>query len=244
MAVIIELNNAGFSATEGRILQGITVEFLEGKTTAIVGPSGGGKSTALKIAAGLLVPDQGEVLYKGKNINTMNRIENLDFRRESAFVFQDSALWANQNLYQIMELPLRVHYPQMTKSEPTARIQEVTARVGYRKELRIRPAMLSMGEQKLIGFARALLCDPILLFLDEWTESLDEVSAGRLVGIVKKMQKEGVTILFVCHDMRIIKDIADYIVIIADGTVAFQDTKDHIVNDPELSNYLRMGMAL
>ncbi|MDR2543927.1 MAG: ATP-binding cassette domain-containing protein [Treponema sp.] len=244
MAAIIELKNAGFSATEGRILQGVTVEFYEGRTTAIVGPSGGGKSTALKISAGLLVPDQGEVLYNGININTMNRSENLDFRRESAFVFQDSALWANQNLYQILELPLRIHYPQMTKDERTDRINAVTAEVGYRKDLRIRPALLSMGEQKLIGFARALLCNPTLLFLDEWTESLDEFSADRLVKIVKRKQKEGASILFVCHDMRIIKDIADYIVIIADGTVAFQETKEHILNDPELSNYLRMGMAL
>ncbi|MCL2412427.1 MAG: ATP-binding cassette domain-containing protein [Treponema sp.] len=244
MANIIELKKVDFSASEGKILQNVSIEFKEGITTAIVGPSGGGKSTVLKISAGLLVPDKGEVFYKEKKINAMNRNENLDFRCKSAFVFQDSALWANQNLYQILELPLRIHYPDMNRKERAGRIREVTSEVGYRKNLDIRPSRLSMGEQKLIAFARAMLCKPELLFLDEWTESLDETSADRLVNIVKRKQKNGATIMFVCHDMRIIKDIADYVVIIADGTVAFHETKEHIVNDPELSNYLRMGMAL
>jgi len=244
MAKIIEMKNVGFSINERKIVQGVSLEFEAERTTAIVGPSGSGKSTVLKLAAGLLVPVGGEVLYKDRNIAYMNRAENLDFRRESAFVFQDSTLWANQNLYQILELPLRIHYPKMEKKERAERINEVTAEVGYKKDLNIRPARLSMGEQKLIAFARALLCKPAVLFLDEWTESLDATAADRLIKIVKGLQKNNESILFVCHDMRIIKDIADYIVVIVDGKLAFQATKDQVMNDPELSNYLRMGMAL
>jgi ABC-type lipoprotein export system ATPase subunit len=244
MSNIIELNNVGFSAQNRWIIKDVNINFNAERTTAIVGPSGGGKSTVLKLSAGLLVPDIGEVLFKGKNIAHMNRSENLDYRRESSFVFQDSALWANQDLNQILELPLRIHYPDMEKKDRQERIREVTAEVGYRKDLDIRPSRLSMGEQKLIAFARALLCKPTLLYLDEWTESLDETSADRLIGIVKKKQKEGASILFVCHDMRIIKDIADYVVIIADGKMALHASKDDVVNDAELSNYLRMGMAL
>jgi len=244
MANIIEMVNVSFSAQDRYIVQGITVNFEANKTTAIVGPSGGGKSTVLKLSAGVLVPDKGEVFYKGKNIAFMNRNENLEFRRESAFVFQDSALWANQDLFQILELPLRIHYPQMNKKEREERIKEVTLEVGYRKDLFIRPSRLSMGEQKLIAFARALLCNPTHLFLDEWTESLDETAADRLIGIVKKKQKEGVSVLFVCHDMRIIKDIADHIIVVVEGKLAFQATKEQVINDPELNNYLRMGMAL
>jgi len=244
MENILELKEASFSAQNRNIIQGITIKFTEGKTTAIVGPSGGGKSTVLKMAAGLLLPDNGEVLYRGKNIALMNRAENLDFRRESAFVFQDSALWANQDLFQILELPLKVHYPQMDMKERSQRIKEVTEVVGYRKDLDIRPSRLSMGEQKIIAFARALLCNPDLMYLDEWTESLDETSADKLINIVRRKQKEDVTILFVCHDMRIIKILADYIVVIADGKIAYRTTKEQVVNDPEFSNYLRMGMAL
>jgi len=241
---IIELKDVSFSAQGRNIVQKITVNFNKGKTTAIVGPSGGGKSTVLKLSAGLILPTGGDVYYKGKNIAYMNRSENLDFRKEGAFVFQDSALWANLDLFQTLELPLKIHFAQMSKSDREKRIKEVTEEVGYKKDLNIRPSRLSMGEQKLIAFARAMLCDPTLLFLDEWTESLDESAGDRLINIVRRKQREETTILFVCHDMRIIQILADYIVVIIDGKVTFNATKEQITNDPELSNYLRMGMML
>jgi ABC-type lipoprotein export system ATPase subunit len=243
MAEIVELKNVSFSAQEGYVVQDVSVEFTAFKTTAIVGPAGGGKSTVLKLAAGLLVPDYGEALYKGKNIAQMNRSENLDFRREGAFVFQDSALWANQDLYQILELPLKIHFPSMTKIERAQRIREVTARVGYKKELGIRPSRLSMGEQKLIAFARALLCEPSLLFLDEWTESLDETAADRLIDIVRQKQREGSSIIFVSHDMRLIIDLADFVVMVIDGKVTIKAPKDNIISDLLLNDFLKIGIA-
>ena len=243
MAEIIELKDVSFSAQDHKVVQDISVNFEESKITAIVGPSGSGKSTVLKLAAGLLVPDKGEVLYKGKNIALMSRSENLEFRREAAFVFQDSALWSNQDLFQILELPLKIHFPQMTKLQRTRRIREVAAEADYRKDLGIRPSRLSMGEQKLIAFARAMLCNPSLLFLDEWVESLDETSANKLIEVVKRKQREGSSVIFVCHDMRIIRDLADYVLIIVDGKEAFEGTKEEILNSSELSYYLKMGIA-
>jgi len=243
MASIIELKNVGFSSQEGKIVQEISIEFPAGKTTAIVGPSGGGKSTVLKLSAGLLVPTNGEVFYKEKNIANMNRSENLEFRREGAFVFQDSALWANQDLYQILELPLKIHFPQMSKKQRAERIREVTAEVGYRKDLAIRPSRLSMGEQKLIAFARAMLCKPELLFLDEWTESLDETAADRLIDIVRRKQREGFSILFVSHDMRLILDLADFVVVITDGKVTINAPKDNVVTDLLTNDFLKIGIA-
>jgi len=244
MIDMLELKNISFSAQERHIVHDTSAVFTAGKTTAIVGPSGSGKSTVLKLAAGLLVPNQGEVIFNGKNVALMNRTENLEFRKESAFVFQDSALWANQDLNQILDLPLRIHHPNMSKKDRDKRVSEVTAAVGYKKELNIRPSRLSMGEQKLIGFARALLCNPELLYLDEWVESLDENAADRLIGIVKKMQKDDVTVLFVCHDMRIIRILADFIIVIVDGKIVIHAAKEQVMNDAELSNYLKMGMAL
>ena len=243
MANIIELIDVNFSAQHGKVLSDVNVGFLEGKTTAIVGPSGGGKSTVLKIAAGLLVPDDGEILYKNENIAHMNRVENLVFRRETAFVFQDSALWANQNIYQILDLPLRIHYPQMTTKERFSRIKEVTGEVGYRRDLEIRPSRLSMGEQKLIAFARALLCKPSLLFLDEWTESLDESSSERLIEIVKRKQKDGFTILFISHDMKLILDLADHVIIIAEGKVSLEAPKDNVIHELLIRDFLKIGIA-
>jgi len=244
MAKIVELKDIYFSAQDRDVLQGISVEFEKSKITAIIGPSGSGKSTVLKIAAGLLVPSSGEVFYRGNNIAMMNRDENLEFRREAAFVFQDSALWANQSLYEILELPLKIHYPKMTKFQRAQRIKEVAAEADYKKNLAIRPDRLSMGEQKLIAFARAMLCNPSLLFLDEWVESLDESSANKLIDVVKRKKREGATIIFVCHDMRIIRDLADYVLVVVDGKEAFEGTKEDLLNSPELSNFLKMEIAV
>jgi len=241
MANVIELKNISFSAQDNRkIVQDVSVNFAEGIITAIVGPSGCGKSTILKLSAGLLVPDSGEVLYQGKNITHMSRSENLDFRRESAFVFQDSALWANQDLYQNLELPLRIHYPQMEKKERDKRIKEVAVMSDYKKDLFVRPARLSMGEQKLVGFARAMLCSPSLLYLDEWVESLDETSAKILINIVKRKRKEGATIIFVCHDMRIVLDLAEQIVVVVDGQIAANAPKEALMHELQKEDFLKV----
>jgi len=241
MANVIELKNVSFSAQDSRkIVQDVSVNFAEGKMTAIVGPSGGGKSTVLKISAGLLVPNSGEVLYQGKNITHMSRSENLDFRRESAFVFQDSALWANQDLYQNLELPLRIHYPKMEKKEREKRIKEVAVMSDYKKDLHVRPARLSMGEQKLVGFARAMLCNPSLLYLDEWVESLDETSAEILINIVKRKRKEGATVIFVCHDMRIVIELAEQIVVVVDGQVTANAPKEALIRDLHTKDFLKV----
>jgi ABC-type multidrug transport system ATPase subunit len=173
----------------------------------------------------------------------MNRVENLQFRRDGAFVFQDSALWANQNLYQILELPLRIHFPDMKAKERAERIRSATSMVGYKKDLSVRPSRLSMGEQKLIAFARSMLCDPSLLFLDEWTESVDETAAERLIDIVRKKQREGSSILFVCHDMRLIVDLADFVVVIVDGKVSVKTPTDHAISDFLLNDIFKIGIA-
>lgn len=225
------------------LVRNASFDFEEGKTIALVGPSGGGKSTVLKLTAGLFPPDQGEVLFRGKDIARMNRQETLSFRREAAVVFQDSALWANQNLLQMLELPLRLHFPAMSKRDREKRIETVVAEVGYKKELGIRPAQLSMGEQKLIAFARAMLCRPRLLYLDEWTESLDQSAAQRLINLVKRMKADGVSIILVSHNMQIIREIADLVIMIIGGQVFLKLTKEQIDCDEDLQRYVEKGIA-
>jgi ABC-type multidrug transport system ATPase subunit len=243
MAGIVELRNVSCTAQGRRLVRNVSCEFAEGKTTALVGPSGGGKSTMLKLAAGLWVPDAGEILYRGRNIAQMSRAENMEFRRKTAFVFQDSALWANQNLFQILDLPLRLHFPAMKAREREYRIEEVVSEVGYKKDLGIRPARLSMGEQKLIGFARALLCRPGLLYLDEWTESLDENAAQRLINIVNRRRSEGATVILVSHDTRIVRSIADVVVMVVGGQIFLNLTKEQMTEDDDLRRYVEMGMG-
>ena len=243
MSCIIELKNANFSAQGKMLIHDISYQFEEGKTTALVGPSGGGKSTVLKLAAGLFPPNGGEVLFRGRDIAKMNRAENIAFRKEGAVVFQDSALWANMSLFQTLELPLLVHFPSMTKSERVRRIESVVADVGYKKEMGIRPSRLSMGEQKMLAFARAMICRPRLLYLDEWTESLDETASQRLIGIVKNLRSDGVSIILISHDIRIIRDLADIVVMVIGGRIFLRLTREQMDNDDDLSRYIEKGMA-
>jgi ABC-type lipoprotein export system ATPase subunit len=243
MAGIIELKDVSFVVQNQAIVRNFSHEFEEGKTTALVGPSGSGKSTVLKLSAGLLVPSEGEICYQDADVFSMNRQETLDFRREASFVFQDSALWANQSLYQILELPLRIHFPEMPPRERESRIKGVLLEVGYKRELSIRPSQLSMGEQKLIAFARAMMCGPRLLFLDEWTESLDESAAQRLISLVQRHQKEQNTVIFVSHDFRIVRNLADYVVMVQGGQTFLKLSRKQLEEDEDLVRYVEKGIA-
>jgi ABC-type transporter Mla maintaining outer membrane lipid asymmetry ATPase subunit MlaF len=239
----LELSNVSFSAQDRLLVKNFSYQYEEGKATALVGPSGDGKSTVLKLSAGLLVPNKGEVSFRGKNIAHMNRRENLEFRKEAAVVFQDSALWANQSLLEILDLPLRVHFPHMARKEREDRIDQVLKTVGYRKELGFRPSQLSMGEQKLIAFARAIICRPRILFLDEWTESLDDSAAQRLVKLVRQHQAEGYTVIFVSHDPRLVRSLADYVLMIMGGELYIKLTRDQIESDDDIARYLEQGIT-
>jgi phospholipid/cholesterol/gamma-HCH transport system ATP-binding protein len=236
---ILKLTDVSFSSQNTQIIRNVNLGIEKGKTTALVGPSGCGKSTLLKLTAGLIIPTSGTVCYQGRDIASMNRVQNLEFRRESAFVFQDSAIWANQTLQQCLELPLRIHFPDMSVETRRRRIDEVVKIVGYKRSLDIRPAVLSMGEQKLIAFGRAMLCKPKLLFLDEWTESLDENAARRLISLVKQQKLDNNTVVFVSHNMSVIKELADHVIIVVEGHVHNKMTHDQIDNEhDELSELL------
>ncbi|MDR2194438.1 MAG: ATP-binding cassette domain-containing protein [Treponema sp.] len=244
MEAVIEMKNVSFQAQNQTIVRDFSFQFEKGKVVALVGPSGSGKSTVLKLAAGLLVPASGDVFFQGRNLFMMTREQNLSFRKQAAMVFQDSALWANQSLYQILELPLKLHFPQMDKQERDQRMNDVLAQVGYRKALSVRPAQLSMGEQKLIAFARAMLCGPNLLFLDEWTESLDDASAQCLVNLVWERRRNNDSIIFVSHDYTVIRYLADYIVMIVDGRFSQLFTREQVAQDEDMAHLIEKRIAL
>ena len=243
MAEIIELKNVSFFAQNRLIVKNFSFQFEEGKTTALVGPSGSGKSTILKLSAGILVPREGEITFRGRDVFAMTRKETLVFRQEASMVFQDSALWANQSLYQILELPLRIHFPKMPEAERENRIQAVLRDVGYKRDLSVRPSLLSMGEQKLIAFARAMMCQPRLLFLDEWTESLDDSSANRLIRLVERHQRDRSTVIFVSHDFRIVKNLADYVVMVLAGQLFLKFSREQMEADEDIARYIERGIA-
>lgn len=242
-APLCELKNVSFSPLGKTIVNGVSFTVQQGETVALVGPSGGGKSTVLKLTAGLIIPTKGAAFWRGIDMAAMNRTQTLTFRREASFVFQDSALWANQSIRQNLEIPLKTHFAAMHAKERDERIAKVLAESGYRRSLDIRPSDLSMGEQKLVGFSRAMILEPSVVFLDEWTESLDESAARRLVNAIKKKKKDGKTIVFVSHNFAVIKELADRIVMIVDGKVSLSATREEFANDTSLAQYIEQGIA-
>lgn len=233
---LLEMKNVSFYDELTQVINSISLNIEKGSVTAFLGAPGGGKSTALKLLSGVVVPTSGTVSYNGENIAKMNRKQNLNFRKNSAFMFQNSALWANQNLYQNLELPLKLHYPNYTPELIDARIKEITKIVEFSKPLTLRPVALSAGEQKRIAFARALICDPEILFLDEPTESLDEKTAGLFISILKEFRANGKTLVYVSHDNEFINTFENDKYYFANGTIvdkillhdSFQEDYDEI----------------
>jgi len=215
----VELQGVSVYFSDYEVLSDLSVAFPDGESVCIVGKAGSGKSTLLKTAAGLVVPERGCVLYHGRDLARMNRAEELVFRKESSFAFQDAALWANQTIYNNLDLPLALHEPHLPKAESDRRIVETARRAGYMEGLGFRPSDLSAGEQKLISLARALILDPHLLFMDEPTASLDEDAVDMLIGTLADLKAAGKTLIVVTHDARLIARIADLLCVVAAGKV-------------------------
>lgn len=216
---ILKMINVCFEDNNQKIIKNIS-HYIESNTiTAFLGKPGSGKSTALKLLAGLITPTSGTITFEDKNIHNMTRNQNLEFRKRASFMFQDSALWSNQDIYHNLELPLLTHFPKMSLQKRKERIKKVTELVEYHKPLIIRPASLSIGEQKKISFARALVCDPDVLFLDEPTESIDEKTKDIFISILKKFREMKKTVVYVSHDNYLINSFLCDKIYFEDGEI-------------------------
>ena len=216
---ILGMRNVCYEDNNQKIIREVSHFIDQSTVTAFLGKPGSGKSTALKLLAGLIPPSSGTVTFEDKDLHTMNHKQNLDFRKRASFMFQDSALWANQDIYHNLELPLQLHYPDMEAKERKERILKYTQLVEYNKSLIIRPAGLSIGEQKKISFARALICEPEILFLDEPTESIDDKTEDLFISILKGFIAENKTVVFVSHDNYLINSILCDKIYFEDGEI-------------------------
>lgn len=222
---LFDVENVEFQSRTQKIVKGISLQIEKGTTTAFLGHSGSGKSTLLKMVAGILVPSKGRILFENHDIQQMNEKTNLDFRRRCAFVFQDSALWANQTIVQNLTLPLQIHFPKMTQEERLFTCHSICAMVGYSRELNLRPIDLSTGEQKRIAFARAMICGPEVLFLDECIESLDRKGSQVIMDLLHNFACQGNTIIYVSHNSAFISEFPGNIYKIENGLIEEEENK-------------------
>ena len=216
---VFKMINVCFEDNGQKIIRNVS-HYIESNTvTAFLVKPGSGKSTALKLLAGLVTPTSGSITFEDKELYNLNHKQNEEFRKRASFMFQDSALWANQDIYHNLELPLQIHFQQMSAAERRERIKKYTELVEYTKPLIVRPAALSIGEQKKISFARALICEPEILFLDEPTESIDEKTEDLFIAILKDFISQNKTVVYVSHDNYLINSFLCDKIYFEDGEI-------------------------
>jgi len=222
------------------VLENISFDLPRGKISAIMGPSGTGKSVLLKNIIGLLRPDAGEIWVDGEETVRMGERDLYRVRRKFGVLFQDGALFGSMNMFDNTAFPLREH---TNKSEKE--IREITLEklglVGMLDHLKKFPGEVSGGMRKRAGLARALVMDPEIVLFDEPDSGLDPVRVSYLDELVKKIQEEvGATFFIITHNIPSVMRTADYIgVLFRSGLVKFA-TKDDMVTseDPIIRQFL------
>lgn len=223
-----------------QILDELSIDFPAHACTVIMGPSGSGKSTLLKTAAGLQVPDNGEVSILGTNITSAHERDVERLRSRNGFVFQDDALWQNLSLRQNLTIPVTYNFPDVTPDEVAARIDLLLGELGATKNLDVRPANVSAGERKIISFARALVTGPELVFLDEPTTSVDGERTDLMIRKLRELKERRITLIAVTHNAKIASQLADYVVVLKAGRVLRFGSLKEISrsNEPEVERIL------
>ena len=183
-------------------LNPIDLDIQKGEMVAIMGKSGSGKSTLLNLLAGLDVPDSGEYIYNGKEINTKNQNRMAKFRRNDVgFVVQHFALIDEYSVQQNIALPLR--YGKLKGVSTNKRVKEIAERLEIADKLRKYPSQLSGGQAQRVAIARAIAHKPSLLLADEPTGALDEETGRSIMNLFKEINKEGTTVIVVTHDANV-----------------------------------------
>ena len=229
---LIEIKNLTYLRGERPIFNDLSMNVPKGRITGIMGPSGTGKTTLLRIIGGQLKPNSGQVLINGKDVCAMNREELLAFRRNLGMLFQSSALFTDLSVYENVAFPMRVHTDLSEELIRDLVLMKLNA-VGLRGARDLMPAELSGGMARRVALARAIALDPDLLMYDEPFTGQDPIAMGVLVSLIRELnQALGTTSLLVSHDIHETVSIADQIVVLADGGVAGSGTPDELRAHP------------
>lgn len=228
MENLIEIENMTFSRGTRVIYDDISLSIKKGKTTAIMGPSGIGKTTLLKLFGGQLRPDSGDVKFRGESIPGMNRKRLFDVRRQMSMLFQSGALFTDMTVFDNVAYPLREHTNLSEQIIHTMVLLKLQA-VGLRGAAQLMPAELSGGMARRAALARSIALDPELIMYDEPFAGQDPISMGVLVKLIKELNDVlNLTSVVVTHDVTEVLTIADYIYILAEKKIIGEGTPEEI----------------
>src|SRR5882724_6673840 len=218
----IEFRDVYLSFDERTVLNGLSFKVMKGETKIILGGSGGGKSTIIKIVLGLLKPDAGQVLVDGEDITNYNEMEMMQVRKKIGMVFQEGALFDSLSVYD--NVAYRLHEQNVPEDEVEREVRRMLRFVNLEDAIEKMPAELSGGMRRRVGIARALIGDPKIVLFDEPTAGLDPPTARTICELAMKLRDlEDVSSIFVTHEMNNLDYLcSEYAVVNEAGDVIFE----------------------
>lgn len=227
---MIEVQNIHKSFGANKVLQGISGKFKPGVTNLIIGGSGSGKTTLLKCMIGLHKPEEGNVLYDGREFTNMSFEERIEIRKEIGMLFQGSALFDSMTVEENIMFPLNM-FTDQPRAEKLERVNFCLERVNLEGKNNLFPAELSGGMKKRVGIARAIAMNPKYLFVDEPNSGLDPKTSIVIDELIKELTEEyNTTTIVVTHDMNSVMGIGDYILFLHQGKKFWEGSNKEIAH--------------
>jgi phospholipid/cholesterol/gamma-HCH transport system ATP-binding protein len=231
-AIYAQLRNVGIRYGPKVVLQNLSLDIVEGAITCIIGLSGAGKSTILRLINGLKRPDAGQVLLQGRDITAVADRDLIGLREKIGFSFQFAALFDSLSIFENVALPLRER-TKMPEQKIRSLVEETLESVGLANVLDRFPAELSGGMVKRAGFARAVISNPQCVLYDEPTTGLDPIITHVLTDLIIRLRRRlNGTAVVVSHDLESIFQMADYVAMLFEGAIIAYGTCDAIKASP------------
>ena len=222
----IEIKSLNAYYDKLHVLKDINLSVEKGEILSLIGPSGSGKSSLLKMLVGLLTPKSGEVSLNNKSISYSNKSDLRSVREQIAIVFQQYNLFQNMNvLKNVCIAPTKIQKRDQKQVEEQA--INLLEKVGLKDKLKSYPDELSGGQQQRVAIARALCLNPEILLLDEVTSALDPELVQEVLDTIRILASEGMTMLIVSHEMSFVKEVSNKVVFMDEGSIIE-------VNDPKI----------
>jgi phospholipid/cholesterol/gamma-HCH transport system ATP-binding protein len=241
---LIEIRDLDYTVGHRQIFKGLNITIARGEVTAIMGPSGTGKTTLLRLITRQLIPDRGQIFVGGVDIAKLSLKDLYIIRRRFGMLFQNGALLTDIDVFENVAFPLREHTKLPNRLIRHIVLTKLHA-VGLRGAADMSPSQLSGGMARRVALARAMVMDPDILIYDEPFVGLDPISMGVIVRLVRKMNDAlGISSILVSHDVQEIATVADCSYLISDGKVAASGSPDELRNtSSKLVRQFMHGMA-